>query len=83
MRLEPEIWDALGEICSREHLKLGELVRKVDAEPDAGGGRTSAMRCYAFRYFRAAATEEGHRNAGHGELRYASAGMALAACVPV
>ena len=30
------------------------------------GGRTSAIRVYAFAYFREAATEEGHKAAGHG-----------------
>ena len=65
MRLEPEIWDALSEICRRENVPLGELVRKVDGGRQAGG-RTSAVRVFAFNYFRAAATEEGHRSAGHG-----------------
>ena len=65
MRLEPEIWDALAEICRRENVALGDLVRKVDTTRDVGG-RTSAVRTYAFNYFRAAATEEGHRAAGHG-----------------
>ncbi len=67
MRLEPEIWDALSEICRREKLPLGELVRRVD-DDRSGGGRTSAIRVFAFNYFRAAATEDGHRAAGHGEL---------------
>lgn len=73
MRLEPEIWDALTEICARERLRLGELVRKVDARPEGDGGRTSAMRCFAIGYFRTAATEAGHLAAGHGKLDYASA----------
>ncbi len=67
MRLEPEIWDALSEICMRERIGLGELVRRVDVTPDKGG-RTSAIRVFAFRYFREAATEEGHHAAGHGAL---------------
>ncbi len=67
VRLEPEIWDALGEICTRERIGLGELVRRADIAPDKGG-RTSAIRVFAFRYFREAATEDGHREAGHGAL---------------
>lgn len=67
MRLEPEIWDALSEICRREKLALGDLVRKVEGSQHMGG-RTSAMRVYAFDYFRAAATEDGHQRAGHGTL---------------
>ena len=62
MRLEPELWEALGEICRRERWTLSELVRRVDLL----GSRTSAVRVYALTYFRMAATEEGHRAAGHG-----------------
>ncbi len=65
MRLEPEIWDALFEICRRENIAMAELVRKVDGGREIGG-RTSAIRVFAFNYFRKAATEEGHRLAGHG-----------------
>ncbi len=65
MRLEPEIWDALFEICRRENIAMADLVRKVDGGREIGG-RTSAIRVYAFNYFRKAATEEGHRLAGHG-----------------
>lgn len=67
MRLEPEIWEALQEICRREHLLMGDLVRRVEQEAGTSA-RTSAVRIYAFSYFRAAATEEGHRSAGHGSL---------------
>ena len=65
MRLEPEIWSALNEICRRERLGIADLVQQVEASLTAGG-RTSAVRVFAFEYFRAAATEEGHRAAGHG-----------------
>ena len=64
MRLEPELWEALGEICRRERWSLSELVRQVDL----AGSRTSSVRIYALSYFRAAATEAGHRAAGHGSL---------------
>ncbi len=67
MRLEPEIWDALQEICRRERVGLGDLVQRVEGE-GSDGGRTSAVRIFAFQYFRYAATEEGHVRAGHGPL---------------
>jgi predicted DNA-binding ribbon-helix-helix protein len=55
MRLEPELWDALWEICRREHIAPADLVER--AEVDRGkGGRTSAVRVYLLRYFRAAAS---------------------------
>ena len=65
MRLEPEIWDALGEICRRERVPLGELIRRVESGGESG--RTSSVRVHVLQYFRAAATAEGHRVAGHGE----------------
>ena len=64
MRLEPEVWDALQEICEREVTDLRDLIQQI--EKNAGtGGRTSAVRVYVLTYFRAAATNEGHSNAGH------------------
>lgn len=65
MRLEPEIWDALRDICLREGVELRDLIQRI--EPSSGeGGRTSAVRVYVLEYFRAAATDGGHLNAGHG-----------------
>jgi predicted DNA-binding ribbon-helix-helix protein len=66
MRLEPEVWDALEEMCARESTSLREIVERIDG---AGtGGRTSAVRVHVLGYFRAAATELGHRTAGHGSI---------------
>jgi predicted DNA-binding ribbon-helix-helix protein len=65
MRLEPEVWEALREICLREGCDLGELIQRVEEGGDEGG-RTSAVRVHVLQYFRAAATSEGHRAAGHG-----------------
>ena len=65
MRLEPEMWDALEEICEREHLSLAEVVKQIE-RLDHPGGRTSAVRVHVLAYFRRAATETGHRSAGHG-----------------
>jgi predicted DNA-binding ribbon-helix-helix protein len=68
MRLEPELWDALNEILKREKLKMGELILRIESMRRSGG-RTSAVRVFVLNYFREAATEEGHRRAGHGGLR--------------
>ncbi len=67
MRLEPEFWNALQEICAREALSLSALVQRLESERDAAG-RTSTVRVHVLNYFRAAATEAGHREAGHGEM---------------
>src|SRR5215510_14270871 len=65
MRLEPELWEALAEICRRERQDLNCLVRQIEAIGHSGG-RTSAVRVYVLQYFRHAATESGHEAAGHG-----------------
>src|ERR1700744_3824855 len=67
MRLEPELWEALMEICGREGQDMSSLVRKVEQNGHAGG-RTSAVRVFVLSYFRNAATEAGHVAAGHGAL---------------
>jgi predicted DNA-binding ribbon-helix-helix protein len=67
MRLEPELWEALLEICGREGQDMSSLVRKVEQTGHAGG-RTSAVRVFVLSYFRDAATESGHAAARHGTL---------------
>ncbi len=51
MRLEPELWDALSEICKRERISVAEIIKRIE---DRGhpGGRTSAVRVYVVQYFR-------------------------------
>ncbi len=71
MRLEPEVWDALREICLREGLELRDLIQRVE-KGTGDGGRTSAVRVHVLQYFRAAATEDGHRKAGHGAVNMAN-----------
>ena len=70
MRLEPELWEALLEICERENQDMSALVRKVE-QIGHSGGRTSAVRVFVIAYFRHAATESGHATAGHGALSHA------------
>jgi predicted DNA-binding ribbon-helix-helix protein len=65
MRLEPELWAALEEICRRETRSLAGLVQEIE-EAGHPGGRTSAVRVHVVAYFRRAATEDGHAAAGHG-----------------
>lgn len=65
MRLEPELWDALNEICERESEDISNLMRHVEAARVAGG-RTSAVRVFIVNYFRKAASESGHAVVGRG-----------------
>lgn len=67
MRLEPELWDALEEICAREAMTLTEVVKQIERLGHPGG-RTSAVRVHVLNYFRRATNEDGHRAAGHGAL---------------
>ncbi|WP_428484852.1 ribbon-helix-helix domain-containing protein [Rhodopila sp.] len=67
MRLEPELWDALSEICEREEQDMSTLVRQVESAGHIGG-RTSAIRVFILNYYRMAATEVGHAAFGHGPM---------------
>lgn len=67
MRLEPELWDRLTEICEREAQDMSTLVRQIEAAGHSGG-RTSAVRVFILEYIYAATTEAGHASAGHGPL---------------
>ena len=73
MRLEPELWDALAEICRRERQDINRLVRQIEATGHSGG-RTSAVRVFVLQYFRDAASEAGHEAANHGALERMSFG---------
>ena len=70
MRLEPELWDALAEICVRERRDINGLVRQIEATGHSRG-RTSAVRVYLLQYFREAASAAGHEAANHGPLERA------------
>lgn len=67
MRLEPELWEALEEICLREAMTLTDVVKQIERLGHPGG-RTSAVRVHVLNYFRRAASEDGHRAIGHGSL---------------
>jgi len=67
MRLEPAMWDALQQICHREGKTLNQLVTEIDRQR-VESSLTAAIRVYLLQYFCAAATDEGHRLAGHGVL---------------
>lgn len=68
MRLEPEMWSALEEICLRENVTLAQLTERIAGTMEDEGSHTSAVRTFALNYFRNAATEEGHEAAHHGKI---------------
>ena len=56
------MWDALREICAREHCSLHDICTQVDRDRRQSG-LTAGVRVFILNYFRAAATEEGHAQA--------------------
>lgn len=68
VRLEPEMWSALNEVCAREGMSLSALVTRIERGGHAST-LTAAIRVHLLLYFMSAATEEGHRAAGHGVLQ--------------
>ena len=68
MRLEPPMWEALQQVCHREGKPLNRLVTDIERER-VESSLTAAIRVYLLQYFTAAATEDGHRLAGHGARR--------------
>ena len=67
LRLEPALWTALNEVCQREGLTHHALCTRINERRHAST-LTAAVRAYVVGYFRAAATEDGHADAGHGAL---------------
>lgn len=76
IRMEPEFWTALEELCHRQNITCADFITQIDQqrgsrnEPEA---RTSAVKVSILQYYRAAATSEGHALAGHGELNAVAA----------
>jgi len=66
VRLEPEMWDGLREICRRERSTQHKICTSVSLLKIDESSLTAAIRVFVMRYFRNAATEEGHKKAAHG-----------------
>ncbi|MGB9152721.1 MAG: ribbon-helix-helix domain-containing protein [Alphaproteobacteria bacterium] len=66
VRLEPEMWDGLREICRRERSNLHQICTSVSLQKIDESSLTASIRVFVMRYYRNAATEEGHSKAGHG-----------------
>ncbi len=68
VRLEPEMWNALKEIARRERCKIHDICSLISARKKPNTSLTAAIRVFLMLYFRAAATEDGHMRAGHGDF---------------
>ncbi len=53
MRLEPEMWDALSEICTREKSSIKDICTLIDSSRGPTS-LTSAVRVFILAYFRLA-----------------------------
>lgn len=58
MRLEPEFWDALDDVCRREEVSVDDLIERAEKRT-RHVSRTSAVRVYLLGYFRDRASGPG------------------------
>ncbi len=72
IRLEPQIWDTLREICRREFCTWHDVCSYVADRKVPGGSLTSSLRVFILDYFHKSASEDGHRRAGHGQGMFLS-----------
>ena len=68
VRLEPEMWNSLREIARREKCKIHDICSLIHMRKNPDTSLTAAIRVFLMLYFRAAATEDGHKRAGHGSF---------------
>jgi predicted DNA-binding ribbon-helix-helix protein len=68
VRLEPEMWNAMKDISRRERCTIHELCSLIHARKSEITSLTAAIRVFLMLYYRAAATEDGHVRAGHGNF---------------
>jgi len=72
IRLEPQIWDTLAEICRREFCTPHDVCSYVAGRRPPNGSLASSLRVFILDYFHRCATEDGHRRAGHGQGMFMS-----------
>ena len=68
IRLEPEMWDALKDIASREGTTIHNICSLISMRKADDSSLTAAIRVFLMLYYRAASTPEGHFRSGHGNF---------------
>jgi predicted DNA-binding ribbon-helix-helix protein len=68
IRLEPEMWTALNDIAQRENCSVHDICSLVFVRKSPLTSLTAAIRVFLMLYFKAATTDIGHRDAGHGDF---------------
>jgi predicted DNA-binding ribbon-helix-helix protein len=66
IRLDDLTWSVIKEVARREGITPNQLYARIWRVKPKKLNFTVAVRQYLMLYFRAAATEEGHAEAGHG-----------------
>lgn len=72
IRLEPQLWKSMTEICRREFCTRHDVCSYVAERKPLHGSLTSSLRVFILDYFCVCATEDGHRQAGHGQGMFLS-----------
>ena len=62
------MWRALREIARREGCKIHDICSLIHMRKKPDTSLTAAIRVFLMLYYRAAATDEGHMRAGHGNI---------------
>ena len=68
VRLEPTMWEALHEIADREQCSIHDICSLIKLRKKANTSLSAGIRVFVVHYYRKAATEEGHKKAGHGNF---------------
>jgi predicted DNA-binding ribbon-helix-helix protein len=72
VRLEPQMWDSMIEICRREFCTSDDVCSYVAERKPPHGSLSSSLRAFMPDYFRKSSTEDGHMSAGHGQNMFMS-----------
>ncbi len=63
------MWVALKDIAKREKCSIHDICGVIASRKSESITLTAAIRVFLMLYFRAAATEDGHKRAGHGGFK--------------
>lgn len=69
IRLEAQMWVALKDIARREKCTVHDICSVIADKKASNITLTAAIRIFLILYYKSAATEDGHRKAGHGGLK--------------
>jgi predicted DNA-binding ribbon-helix-helix protein len=72
VRLEPQMWDSMTEICRRELCTPHDVYSYVAERKPPHNSLSSSLRVFMLEYFRKSSTEDGHMSAGHGRNMFMS-----------